>query len=193
MSRRSARLPVRRAQAGATLVVTLVMLLLVALVSMTGLVGSERNLQIAGNMQARNEALAAAQALVEETLSSPAFARDPQAVAAVPYPIDIDADGDPDHVARLDPAPECLRVRPVRMIELDPSVPGDIACMASAALLPGRDYAAVASGNSLCHETTWNVSAAVADEVTGARVRVHQGVVVRLPVTDVANTCPSAS
>lgn len=190
----SARLdgrPVYREQAGATLVVTLVMLLLVGLVAMTSLVGSERNLRIAGNMQARNESVAAAQSLVEETISSPAFARDPQAAGAVTHPVDIDADGQPDYAARLDPVPECLRARPVRMVELDPAVPGDIACIGSAALLPGRDFGAAASGDSLCHETTWNVAASVADDVTGAVVRVHQGVVVRLPVTDVANACPS--
>lgn len=183
----------RRAQSGATLVVTLVMLLLVGLVAATSIVGSGRNLQVAGNMQARNEALAAAQSLVEETISSGAFARDPLAAAAVPYPIDLDADGRPDHVARLDPAPACLRVRPVRMVELDPAVPGDIACMGSAALMPGRDFAAVTSGDSLCHETTWNVASSVAEETTGAQVRVHQGVVLRLPVTDVANACPTGS
>jgi hypothetical protein len=185
--------PTPSAQAGATLVVTLVMLLLVGLVAATSIVGSGRNLQVAGNMQARNEALAAAQSLVEETISSAAFARDPLVAAAVPYPIDIDDDGRPDYVARLDPAPACLRMRPVRMVELDPAVPGDIACMGSAALLPGRDFGAVASGDSLCHETTWDVAASVAEDTTGAQVRVHQGVVVRLPVTDVANACPAGS
>jgi len=191
MSARREQGSAARAQAGATLVVTLVMLLLVGLVAMTSIVGSERNLQIAGNMQARNESIAAAQSLVEETISSPAFARDPAAAAAVPYPVDIDDDGQPDYVARLDPAPECLRVRPVRMVELDPDVPGDTACMGSAALLPGRDVGAAGSADSLCQETTWNVSASVADDVTGSRVRLHQGVVVRVPVTDVANGCPS--
>ena len=179
-----------RRQRGATLLVTLVMLLLIALVAVSGIAGSERNLRLAGNMQMRNESVAAAQSLIEQTLSSALFTREPRALAAVPYPVDIDGDGRPDHEVRLDPAPACLRVRPIRMTELDATVPGDVACMGSSALMPGRDYGASGAGDSLCHETTWNVAAAVADAVSGAQARVHQGVTVRIPVTDVLNACP---
>ena len=113
--RRATSVP--RRQRGITLIVTLVVLLLVGLVAVTSMGGSERNLRVAGNMQMRNEAMAAAQSLVEQTLSSAAFTRDPAAAAAVPYPTDVDGDGNPDYVARLDPRPACLRVRPVKTAE----------------------------------------------------------------------------
>jgi hypothetical protein len=176
-------------QRGVTLIVTLVLLLLVGLVAVTGLGGSERNLRVAGNMQMRSEATAAAQSLVEQTLSSAAFTRDPAAAAAVPYPTDVDGDARPDYVARLEPRPACLRVRPVRTSELDPDVPGDVACMGSGGMASGRDFNATGNGDSLCAETMWNVSASVADETTGATVRLNQGVTVRVPVNDALNGC----
>ncbi|HYF58722.1 MAG TPA: hypothetical protein VEA81_07180 [Burkholderiaceae bacterium] len=183
----------RGRQRGATLLVTLVMLLLVGLVAVSALGGSTRNLRVAGNMQVRGEAAAVAQELVERTISSGAFTRDPIAVAAEPAAIDVDGDGRPDYLARLDPAPACLRVRPVRMTELDPEVPGDVACMGSSTPMPGRDLGGPAGGgDSLCRETLWNVGASVSDDVTGAMVRVHQGIAVRIPVTDAMNACPAA-
>jgi len=54
----------QKRQEGMTLVITLVMLLIVGVVALSSLGGSERNLQIAGNMQQRQEALAASQAAI---------------------------------------------------------------------------------------------------------------------------------
>jgi len=88
-----------RHQRGATLIITLVLMLLVGLAAMSSISGSERNLQIAGNMQVRNEALAASQALIEQTISSTAFSRDPAAAAASVQGIDIDGDGRADGLA----------------------------------------------------------------------------------------------
>jgi hypothetical protein len=180
----------RARQTGATLLVTLVLMLLVGVVAVSSLGGSERNLRVAGNMQMRNEALAAAQALIEQTISSAAFTRDPAAVAALPYEIDVDGDARADYEVRLDPIPSCLRVRPVKTAELDATVPGDVACLGSSGLQSGRDYGATGGGgDSLCHETLWNIGSSVSDAITGSQVRVHQGVTVRIPVTDVENAC----
>lgn len=178
-----------RSQRGVTLLVILVLMLIVGLVAVSALGGSERNLRVAGNVQARGEAIAAAQALVELTLSSGAFTRDPLAAAAVPYDIDLDGDGRPDRQARLDPAPACLRVRVVKVSELDPEAASDVACLGSSAQQSGREFAGAGNGDSLCAETLWNVAASVADDVTGALVRVNQGVTVRVPLSDVINGC----
>lgn len=183
------RVPVRRSQRGVTLVITLVMMLLVGLVAMSSLGGSERNLQISGNMQMRNEALAASQVLVEQTISSAAFTRDPAAAAAVVHAIDLDGDGRADQQVRLDPMPACLRVRPIKVAELDPALDSDLSCMGSSQQVTGRDFTASASGDSLCGDSLWNVSAAVSDAVTGAQVRVHQGVSIRIATADSQNAC----
>lgn len=180
----------RAKQQGMTLVITLVMLLIIGLVALSSLSGSERNLQIAGNMQQRQEAMAASQAALELTLSSSAFIRDPLAAAASAIPVDLDGDGNADREVRLDPAPVCLRVRAIKMAELDPSASGDLACMGSSGQVAGRDFSSAASGDSLCGESLWNVSAAVADATTGAQVRIHQGVAIRIATTDAQNACP---
>ncbi|MFN5881222.1 MAG: PilX N-terminal domain-containing pilus assembly protein [Burkholderiales bacterium] len=180
----------QKRQEGMTLVITLVMLLIVGVVALSSLGGSERNLQIAGNMQQRQEALAASQAALEQTLSSSAFVRDPLAAAASPVPVDLDGDGTADREVRLDPAPACLRVRPIKMAELDPAATGDLACLGSSSQVSGRDFSSTATGDSLCGESLWNVSASVSDATTGAQVRIHQGVAIRIATTDAQNACP---
>lgn len=172
-----------------TLVMTLVVLLIIGLVGLSSLGGSERNLQIAGNMQQRQEAMAASQAALEVILSSSAFVRDPLAAAASPIPVDLDGDSRFDREVRLDPAPACLRVRPIKMAELDPSAATDLACMGSSTQVSGRDFTTASTGDSLCSESLWNVAAAVADASTGAQVRIHQGVAIRIVSTDALNAC----
>jgi len=178
-------------EAGMTLVITLVLLLIIGVVGLSSLGGSERNLQIAGNMQQRQEALAASQSALELILSSSDFVRDPLAAAASPIQVDLDGDGQSDREVRLDPAPACLRVRPIKMAELDPLSSTDLACMGSSAQVSGRDFASASTGDSLCSESLWNVSAAVSDASTGAQVRIHQGVALRIVSTDALNACPT--
>lgn len=181
--------PNRQSQSGVTLVITLILMLLIGLVGMSSIGGSERNLKVAGNMQTRNQAMAASQALIEQTISNSSFTRDPVAAAAQTYGIDLDGDGQADQVARLDPMPACVRVRPIKMSELDPASATDLGCMGSSAIVSGRDFTASGSGDSLCGESLWNVSASVSDTVTGAQVRVNQGVSMRVPATDAQNAC----
>ena len=78
-------------------------------------------MQIVGNMQARQEVTAAAQMLLEQTLSSDEFARNPQGVfAAARVETDFNGDGVSDAVAVLAQAPVCLRARSVALVDLDP-------------------------------------------------------------------------
>jgi len=57
-------------QRGVTLVVGLIMLLVLTLFAVSAIRLSSANLKTVGNMQARNEAAAAAQVAIEETMSS---------------------------------------------------------------------------------------------------------------------------
>ena len=70
------------AQQGSALVISIFFLLLLATLALTGLRASTTNVQIVGNMQARQEVTAAAQMLLEQTLSTDEFARNPQGVFA---------------------------------------------------------------------------------------------------------------
>ena len=71
--------PLRR-QDGASLIVAIVFLLLLATLALTGLRASTTNVTIVGNMQARQEVSATAQMLIEQTVSSDEFARNPLGV-----------------------------------------------------------------------------------------------------------------
>ncbi len=63
----------RREQRGISLVVGLIMLVLLTLLAISAFHASNVNLRIAGNMQVRQEILAAAQTATEAVLSTPAF------------------------------------------------------------------------------------------------------------------------
>jgi Tfp pilus assembly protein PilE len=179
-------------QSGVTLVMALLFLAIIAMLAAASFSSSTANLQVTGNMVARNEALFAAQSLIEQTLSSTVFTSDPHALAAATYPVDIDGDGATDYTAHLDPAPTCNRARTIKSSELNPDVAQDAACMVSGVLTNSgidSDAAAALAGDSLCASTEWNVRATVADPRTSARVAANQGVAVRALVTDAADLC----
>jgi hypothetical protein len=183
----------RRGQHGATLIIALIMLVALAMLSAWAFNGSQMNMRVVGNSQARQESVTAAQAAVELTISTPVFSVDPVAVAASAIPIDVDGDGQPDYQVQLTPPPSCYRVRVLKVNELDPGNAGDRACLGSSASPnPGIETAgaAPATGDSLCADSEWNIRAVVADPRTNANAAVNQGVAIRSLSTDTANACP---
>ena len=187
------RIAQRHAQRGATLIIALIMLVALAMLSAWAFNGSQMNMRVVGNSQARQEAVSAAQAAVELTISTPAFSVDPVAVAASAIPIDIDGDATSDYAVRLSPAPTCYRVRVLKVNELDPSNAGDRACLGSSASPnPGIETAGATptTGDSLCADSEWNVRAVVTDPRSNANAAINQGVAIRSLSTDTANACP---
>lgn len=152
-------------QRGATLLVAMIFLVLISLFAISAYKSSTSQLRVVGNMQARQEAIAAAQQAIEQTISSSQFITNP--TAAVSLTTDIDANGVPDYTATLTPTPRCYRAQPVNSSQLDPTVPANLVCLTGLGGIP-------------CVDTEWDVSAEVVDEKTGASVTVHQGVEVRL-------------
>lgn len=176
-------------QGGATLVTTLVLLALIGLAAMISYSVVIRNAKVVGNMQLRTEAIAAAQDVIEQTISSSVFTRDPGAVASTRRTIDIDGNGTPDYTVALTPEPTCLWSRTIRIESLDPDRPEDLACLGSSGVSAGEDFLNVAQGRSLCRESLWDVTAVVTDTATGATATVHQGVSVRVSAAEGQNAC----
>jgi hypothetical protein len=176
-----------RRQSGAALIVAIIFLLLLATLAMTGLRASTTNVTIIGNMQARQEVISTAQMLIEQTVSSDEFARNPQGVfAAASVSSDFNGDGTTDANAALAVAPVCLRARVVNVIDLDPENPID----ASAALSnPGFVPAGGGPVGSLCADTEWHLSARATDARTGAAVTINQGVTLRTAVVGLNTVC----
>jgi hypothetical protein len=182
----------KTSQQGAALVVALVFLILMSLFAISAFDGSSTNLRVVGNMQARQEAIGAAQLAVEQTLSTPTFSTNPDIVAANAVNVDVDNNGTADYRVTMTPQPKCYRARPIKTVELDASLPADLACMKSGVVNTGGiddgEEGAI-SGNSLCSNTEWNVRAEVVDERSGAQVAVNQGVAIRVLETDALNSC----
>jgi hypothetical protein len=172
--------------------VVLVLLLTLMWMGLSAFRISSQGLQIVGNRQAEQQATAAAQRAIDQTISSNQFTRDPAAVAAVPIATDIDGDGTPDLTAQLTPVPKCFRVRPIKTMELDVLKTADRVCLQSSGGtgnlfdVPGT---AVAAGDSLCAYSEWNVGAQVTDAKTSTKVALNQGVGIRVEKANANNYC----
>lgn len=190
-----------RQQNGAALFVVMVLMIAMVWIAMSGLRMSRQNLQIVGNRQAETQAIAVAQHAIEQTISSDLFSKNPAAVAAIPVPTDIDGDGTVDFTAHLTPQPKCVRVRPMKAVEItNDDIVKMIATKKTGCLAttqppggasggyvdqPGR----VTAGDSPCFATEWNVSAAVNDPLTHTDVTVNQGIAIRLLKEDAETSC----
>ena len=177
---------------GTALVVALIFLILMSLFAISAFDGSSTNLRVVGNMQSRQEAIGAAQLAVEQTISTPTFSTNPDIVAANAVNVDVDGNGTADYRVTMTPQPNCYRARPIKTVELDATLPADLACMKSGVVNDGGlddGEAGAISGNSACWNTEWNVRAEVVDQRSGAEVAMNQGVAIRVAETDASNSC----
>lgn len=153
--------PTMRRQHGAALVVGLIMLVVITMLVMSSYTLTSSGNKAASNMQFRNEALAAANAAIEQIITSP-FTDDPTAEA---IDVDMDGSGTVDYTVNF-AEPECVNVT---------KVPGMTSAPSSLSL-----GAAFAVATAAYYLTVWDLNGAVTDATSGASINVHQGVRVRL-------------
>jgi Tfp pilus assembly protein PilX len=184
-----------RRQRGATLVVALVMLTLLALFAYTAHRTTLTDLKTAGNSQARMEALNAAQEAIEIAISTPQFVTSPADAVAAPCGApntlctDFNNDGVPEYRTQLEPAPACIAMRVIKSVELDLSISEDLGCAVGQGQQFGIAGADTAASDSLCANTTWHVTAKAAAPVSDATVTVSQGVGIRIGTADMGGAC----
>ncbi|HYC34853.1 MAG TPA: PilX N-terminal domain-containing pilus assembly protein [Usitatibacter sp.] len=194
----------RRRERGATLIVTLVMLIMLTLFAISAMNTSTTNLQIVGNMQKRTEALDATQLTIEKVISATAFSTTP--ANAVPDPCggvpntvctDLNGDGVNDLTTTLTPAPVCSQGRIVKVSELIIASPSaeDVACLQAQQQGVFAVAGATSSGDSLCGKTVWDISAVTmatgsTATTTDVKFGATQGVGVRVKALDVTTSCP---
>lgn len=156
-------------QRGATLIVALIMIALISLLVINAFTLSSSNLKAVGNMQAREEVIAAANQALEIVAGSP-FTNGP---VAQEINVDINKDGTSDYTVQV-AAPRCIR----------------------AARVPSEDRCDV-NLQALCAETDWHtdwdIAGTVVDAVTGARVVIHHGVRARITHVQKTAVCSSPS
>jgi hypothetical protein len=160
-------------QQGATLVVGLIMLALITLTVTTALTLNSTNLKSVGNMQVRNEAIAAANNAIEQVISGP-FAITP---ASTQISIDIDKDDAVDYVVDVN-VPTCL----YNVSEVTSSGSGNYTDVET----PGFETAPPT------FNTLWDIQAVVRDARSNTTiVTVHQGVRrSQLPQLQTSASCP---
>lgn len=155
-------------QRGATLIIGLIMLVLITLIVVNAFTLSSSNLKSVGNMQAREEAVAAANLAIEQVISTEFW--DP--LTAQEINVDINKDGINDYLVQVE-IPACIRAL--------------IASTAGGTQI-GFNTGGGAAGTTW--NTEWDINASVTDTASGASVRVRQGVRVRLDDSDKNLVCP---
>ena len=180
------------AQRGTTMFVALIMLVLLTLFAASALNTSSTNLKVVGNMQARSEALQVTESVIEKVISTPQFITSPS--NAVPNACgtantactDITNDGNTDYTTRLTPTPTCVAVQPIKVSQLNLSSNEDLGCAAGQSQQFG--VAGATSGDSLCSNSVWEITAQTDAAASGASVTVTQGVGVRISA-DESSAC----
>lgn len=179
----------RDRQEGATLFTALIMLVAITLLALSALNSTTTDLKVVGNMQSRNEALNAAQQAIETAISSPRFFETPD--DALPDPCgapntlctDLNGDGAPEYVTRLEPAPACVSARVIRTSELSLASAEDLGCVNR------RGRRGSSNANSLCADTRWEITAEASSTFSGTKVTVTQGVELRVAAADAEALC----
>jgi Tfp pilus assembly protein PilV len=141
----------KKQQQGVTLIIALIMLVLITLIVTTAFSMSTANLKSVGNMQVRDEAIAAANLAIEQVISSNFIA----ATADEEIIVDIDQDGTTDYTVIVE-KPKCVK-----------------ASQATGDYKNDEDHP---GGSSSSWNTIWEIAADVTDQKSGASVLVRQGV-----------------
>jgi Tfp pilus assembly protein PilX len=191
-----------RHQRGTTLIVALIMLVLLTLFAVSSFNTANTNLKVVGNMQQKTEALNAAQAAIENVISTPQFLVNPANAVLAPCGsantlcTDVTGDGAADFTSTLVgpdyPAPPhqptCVTVRPIKNQELvlTPNSE-DLGC--ASGQMQQFGIAGAVTGDSLCANSIWEVRARTVSSHSAASVLVTQGVGVRVSTDDAAVSC----
>jgi Tfp pilus assembly protein PilX len=197
-----------RSQRGAVLLIVLIMLVLLTLFAVSALNTGTTNLKVVGNMQARNEATNAAQQAIETVLSTPLFVTNPSNAVlnpcGAPNTLCLDKNGNsvtnPANAyytttlvrttpSAANPTPACVSVQVIQMSELD--VVNRVEDRDCASETPQGSWGifGTPTGNSLCANTVWEITAETTATASGATVTVTQGVGVRTSANVVTTSC----
>jgi len=191
----------RTRQSGATLLIVMIILIMLTLFAVSALNTGNINLKVVGNMQTRAEAGDISQGVIDQTISTTQFIDTPSNAVVVPCGAantvctDVNADGNSDYTTRLLPQPACVQARVIKLSELTIALGSDdLACVAAQQQGTFGIQGATGSGDSLCGQSVWEVSAQTLMSGTTianspVNVTTVQGVAVRVRATDIATSC----
>lgn len=175
------RFPSAGWQGGAVLLVSMIVLVVITLLAVFAIRSGILNLRIAGNMQFKAEASAAAEQAIERQIEIIMATESINSIGAQTLPVVI---GNATYTVAVAPMTACLLEVPVLNSELSPSKPADLPCF------EGQDSdklvsasGALISQASGCKRQQWEIEASVTDESTGSSVTHVQGLAIRVPAT----------
>lgn len=181
-------------QAGMTLIMALIMLIVITLLALTSFNLGRSNLLVVSNMQQREEAAAAANEVIEEVISSNRFSEASNAALLTPCNnvansrcVDTNGDGTNDITVQLTPPPGCVKTKVIKNSEVDVTNDDERDCISGENCNSGIEGSC--SGASLCSSTVWEITAVATDDRTESKVTVVQGVAVKVPTVDVQTQC----
>lgn len=175
-----------------TMVVALVMLVLLTLLAMTTFNLGKSSIQVVNNMQNRDEGIAASRSVLDEAMSSTRFFDTPSDALDQPCLnsnhrcFDVNGDGVVDIVTSLSAA-RCVKVRKIKTSELDLQNEEDRGCSVGS----GNDGLIVGAqrGDSMCADSTWEMTATSQDQQVQSEVQMVQGVAMRVSTDNVETSC----
>jgi hypothetical protein len=165
----------RQRQQGVTLIVALIMLVLITLMVTTAFTLTTTNLKSVGNMQFRNESIAAANKATEQVIGTYFDAAMATLPAAQTITFDVNNDGTPDYSVAV-ASPVCVQATKLPATSTIPCNP---------------DYPLLCPSSN--YSTLWNIESTVTDPVSGSSVRIHQGVRKEVTQLQCNAVCPPAS
>lgn len=170
----AARLTTRRRQRGVTLIIGLIMLLLITVMVTSAYTLSSTNFKSVGNMQFRNESIAAANKAIEQVIGTnfaTGFLTLPP-VQTISY--DRNNDGTADYTVSV-AIPVCIQ-----------------SIQTAGAVGPGAGSSVDLTGfePTASYNTLWDITATVTDAVSGTSVTVSQGVRTEISTAQRDLLCP---
>lgn len=169
----------KQRQSGATLVVSLIMLVVLTLLVVSAIRSSNTNLRIAGNMQVQAEATAAAQQVIEQVID----VDNPVDFTTITAPQTIMVSAGAVSYNVVVAKPTCHNTVPILSTDpsLNPKDEDDRKCIGDS----NGEIILDANGNPIPNQTTctqqqWELQADVSDDKSGAKISQHQGVARRM-------------
>lgn len=168
----------RNRQAGITLIVSLIMLIVLTLLVVSAIRFGNINLRIAGNAQTETETVAATQVAIEKMVLEMANTEKVDTILAQPA-MQVSTGGKTYSVNVQKPT--CVLSKNVPLSTLNPKNVKDIPCFADFAqeVQLGPDGLPLPKPTA-CRDQQWDVSATLADTSSGANVTMLQGVSLRV-------------
>ena len=193
----------RQGQRGITLIISLIMLVLLTIMALTSFNIGKSSLQVIENAQQQEQVLNAAQTMLNQVVSSPAFTEAPANVldnsncpVGVAAPansrcVDLHGDGKTVIVVALTPQPVCLQATPVPATALNLTNQNNEDWGCTVAIRTEHGIEGLETGDSLCADSLWELNAQAREPVSTAKAVVTQGVAMRVSQDSVDTACPA--